>query len=119
MTARQEAWKRLVDFIEVKLGKPFLGQNSLAPETDLYHDLDLNPPEISALLNEWGTIFGVDMSEFELGHYYPFIQLSKPAFFWTVLKSPFSLEARETLGGWQLTLGMLEEAMIRGKWVID
>ena len=80
MIARPEAWERLVDFIEANLGKPFLGQNSLAPETHLYHDLDLNPPEISAF-NEWGTKFDVDTTEFQLGHYYPFIQLSKPAFF--------------------------------------
>jgi hypothetical protein len=51
------------------------------------------------------------MSEFQLGHYYPFIQLSKPAFFWTVLKSPFSLDARQTLGEWQLTLGGFNRSM--------
>jgi len=114
MIAQSKAWELLIEYLEMKLGK-----RKLSPETDLYHDLDLNPPAISALLDDWGSKFGVDMSGFELDHYYPFIKLSKPAFFWALLKSPFSLQARETLGGWQLTLGMLEEPMIRGKWVID
>ncbi|SAK98753.1 acyl carrier protein [Caballeronia calidae] len=119
MTAQSQTWDRLVEYFEAKIGKPPLGQTRFTPETDLYHDLDLNPPEISALLHDWGLNFGVDISEFDIGHYYPFSQLSKPAFFWTLLRSPFSRQARETLGGWQLTLGMLEEAMIREKWVVD
>jgi hypothetical protein len=119
MIAESQAWAQLIEFIELKMGKPLLGQDRFTPETDLYHDLDLNPPEISALLRDWATRFSVDMSEFDIGHYYPVSQLSKPAFFAMLLKSPFSHQARETLGGWQLTLGMLEEAMIRGKWVID
>ncbi|WP_321799882.1 DUF1493 family protein [Caballeronia sp. J97] len=119
MVAKSQDWERLVDYFEARIGKPLLGRNRFTPETDLYHDLDLNPPEISALLNDWGTTFGVDMSEFEIGHYYPFIRLNRPAFLWALLTSPFSRKARETLGGWQLTLGMLEDAMTRGKWVID
>ena len=119
MTAESQAWEALIEYIEGKVGKPLLGQDRFTPETDLYHDLDLNPPEISALLRDWAMRFDIDMSEFNIAHYYPVSQLSKPAFFLTLLRSPFSQQARETLGGWQLTLGMLEEAMIRGKWVID
>ncbi|MEX3955954.1 uncharacterized protein DUF1493 [Trinickia symbiotica] len=118
MPESNETWVQLVRFFEPRLAKPIFGENRLTRNTDLYHDLDMEPDEIEQVLREWATAFDVDMSAFDLGHYYPASELNRKDFFVTLLKVPFSKRARETLGGWQLTLGMLEDAMRSGKWVI-
>lgn len=117
MSEQNEAWTKLVEFFESRIEKPVIGKNRFTRDTDLYHDLDMEPYEIERVLREWSAQFNIDTGEFDLGHYYPASKLSKKEFFLTVLKVPFSREARETLGGWQLTLGMLEEAMLKGKLV--
>lgn len=118
MSNQTDAWVQLVEFFESIAGKPLIGQNKFTRETDLYHDLDLEPKTIQSILCSWGSRFNVDMADFDIVHYYPASKLSHKDFLLTLLKIPFSRHSRETLGGWQLTLGMLEEAMILGKWKI-
>jgi hypothetical protein len=93
-----------------------LSADSNSRETDLYHDLDMNPDHISKFMKRWAAQFHVELNGFDLHHCYPAAKLSIGSFLATVAKSPFSANARETLGGRSLTLGMLEEAMKTGRW---
>jgi len=115
--AEDDEWSRLQQFIWPIWGRAPFGMNEeLTRDMDLYHDLDWNPKKIAIVMNEWANKFGVDMTEFDLYHYYPSAALSRWEFFITTLKAPFNVTARETLGGWQLTLGMMEDAMKTGHW---
>lgn len=109
-------WTDLREFIAADAGKPLVGQLELTRDTDLYHDLDMNPQHIEQLIRRWASQFGVDLSEFDIHYYYPSAKLGIGSFLATVVKSPFSADARETLGGRSLTLGMMEEAMQGGRW---
>jgi len=117
MNLESKEWAELIRFIDPVVGRPLTGKNEYCRDTDLYHDLDLEPKAIQALLNAWATRFDVDMTEFDLHHYYPADKLSKKDFFLTLGKVFFSKKAREKMGGWALTLGMMEEAMQRRKWI--
>ncbi|KWN70409.1 hypothetical protein WM24_06400 [Burkholderia ubonensis] len=111
-----DVWKSLEEFVAANAGKPLVGRLELTRDTDLYHDLDMEPDHIDKLIRRWATKFGVDLSTFDIHYYYPSAKLGIGSFLVTVVKSPFSTEARETLGGRSLTLGMMEEAMQRGRW---
>ncbi|VWB86353.1 DUF1493 family protein [Burkholderia lata] len=111
-----DAWERLEAFFLADIdGLPVAGIE-LTRNTDLYHDLDLEPNDIDKLVRRWASTFGVDLSEFDIHYYYPSAKLGIGSFLVAVAKSPFSNEARETLGGRSLTLGLMEEAMERGRW---
>jgi hypothetical protein len=110
-------WDALIEFVELKIGKPVFGIDHFKPENDLYHDLDLNPPAIEALIEEWSAKFDVDILDFDLAYYYPFSAFDKRQLLWITIKTPFSRTARETLGGYRITLGMLEEFIRCGRWV--
>jgi hypothetical protein len=111
-----DAWNNLVEFIAKDAGDPLVGKLNLTRETDLYHDLDMEPKRIALLIDQWAAKFGVNLADFSIDDYYPSAKLGLGSFFMTVVKSPFSAQARETLGGQAITLGMLEEAMKRGEW---
>ncbi|KVG38154.1 hypothetical protein WL29_08130 [Burkholderia ubonensis] len=111
-----DAWKSLEEFVAADAGKPLVGRLELTRDTDLYHDLDMEPDHIDKLVRRWAVKFGVDLSAFDIHYYYPSAKLGIGSFLAAVVKSPFSTEARETLGGRSLTLGMMEEAMERGRW---
>jgi hypothetical protein len=111
-----DAWNSLIEFIAKNAGEPVIGRLNLTRETDLYHDLDMEPKHIALLIDQWAAKFGVNLSDFAIDDYYPSAKLDLRMFLMTVVKSPFSAQARETLGGQALTLGMMEEAMKRGKW---
>ncbi len=112
-------WRALIDYLDEKIGKPLFGKNIFRPDDDLHHDLDLNPPAIASLIGDWSEKFGVDISDFDLASYYPASLLNTPHLLWTTLKAPFSRTARETLGGWRITLSMLESSIRLGKWTRD
>lgn len=112
----EDVWKNLEEFISADAGKPLVGQLELTRDTDLYHDLDMNPDHIERLIRRWAAQFGVDLSEFDIHYYYPSAKLGIGSFLAAVVKSPFSAQARETLGGRSVTLGMMEEAMQGGRW---
>jgi hypothetical protein len=111
-----DIWKRLEAFVADDAGKPPFGQLHLTRDTDLYHDLDMTTAHIKRFLDQWAATFHVDMASFDLHFYYPPDKLGLGSFFATIVKSPFSVAARETLGGRSLTLGMLEDAMRLGRW---
>ncbi|VWC90077.1 acyl carrier protein [Burkholderia contaminans] len=111
-----DTWKRLEAFITGDIGALPVRRIELSRDTDLYHDLDMEPDAIDTLIKRWGGAFGVDLSAFDIHYYYPSAKLGMGSFLDAVVKSPFSLDAREKLGGRSLTLGMLKEAMERGRW---
>lgn len=111
-----DTWKRLEAFIATDIEKLPVGRIELSRDTDLYHDLDLEPGDIDRIVRQWAETFGIDLSAFDIHYYYPSAKLGIGSFLATVVKAPFSAEARETLGGRSLTLGMMEEAMERGRW---
>jgi hypothetical protein len=88
-------------------------------DMDLYHDLDWEPRKIGEVMQMWADRFRVDIEDFDVGYYIPQAGMSARAFFMVTLKSLFSSQARSLLGRRSLTLGMLEEAMIKGKWLRD
>lgn len=112
-----DIWTCLSQFVAADIGKPMLGALDLSRDTDLYHDLDMNPDHIARFMSAWAVRFDIDITAFDIDDFYPSAKLGIGAFLASVLKSPFSANARETLGGHALTLGMLEEAMKSGRWV--
>lgn len=111
-----DTWKRLEAFIATDIEKLPVDRIELSRDTDLYHDLDLEPSDIDRIVRQWAGTFGIDLSAFDIHYYYPSAKLGIGSFLATVVKAPFSTEARETLGGRSLTLGMMEKAMERGRW---
>ncbi|WP_321785341.1 DUF1493 family protein [Burkholderia pyrrocinia] len=111
-----DVWKSLEAFIAADIGRLPVDRIELTRDTDLYHDLDMEPGDIDKLVGRWAVTFGVDLSAFDIHYYYPSAKLGIGSFLAAVVKSPFSDEARETLGGRSLTLGMMETAMVRGRW---
>jgi hypothetical protein len=112
-----DAWPQLQKFIrEVRAAGAFGLYEELTRDMDLYHDLDWEPPKIVNIMRTWGERFHVDLSDFNVAYYVPSASMRKRDVVLAALKSPFSPKARESLGGRSLTLGMLEEAMKRGRW---
>lgn len=114
----RDEWEILQQFIREARGpSPFGLDDELTRDMDLYHDLDWRPDRIVEIMNWWAERFGVDISEFDIAHYIPSVKMRTSEFLVTTLKAPFSATARDALGGRLLTLGMMEEAMRRGRWV--
>ncbi|HHL4082610.1 MULTISPECIES: DUF1493 family protein [Burkholderia] len=112
-----DAWPQLQQFIrEVRAAGVFGLDDELTRDMDLYHDLDWEPPKIVNVIQMWGERFHVDLSDFNIAYYVPSASMRRRDVVLAALKSPFSAKARESLGGRSLTLGMLEEAMKRGRW---
>jgi hypothetical protein len=44
------SWTDLREFIAADADKPLVGQLELTRDTDLYHDLDMNPEHIEQLI---------------------------------------------------------------------
>ncbi|CAN7508908.1 DUF1493 family protein [Trinickia sp. LjRoot230] len=112
-----DAWHQLQQFIREVRAPGVLGiDEKLTRDMDLYHDLDWEPPKILDIMRTWSERFNVDLRDFDVAYYVPSASMRKRDVVLAALKSPFSAKARESLGGRSLTLGMLEEAMKRGRW---
>ncbi|WP_084044346.1 DUF1493 family protein [Burkholderia sp. A2] len=101
---------------EVRAAGVFALDEELTRDMGLHHDLDWEPPRIVSVMQTWAERFHVDLSDFNIAYYVPSASVRKRDVVLAALKSPFSAKARESLGGRSLTLGMLEEAMKRGRW---
>lgn len=113
-----EAWLKRQQFIrEARATGVFGVDEQVTRETDLYHDLDWEPAKIETVMQAWAQRFHVDLTDFDVAYYIPSANMRKRDVMLAALKAPFSAKARESLGGYSLTLGMLEEAMARGRWV--
>ena len=113
-------WEKLQVFINELRGPSAFGlDDALTRDMDLYHDLDWRPERIVEIMSLWAGRFGVDISDFDIAYYVPSAKMRSGEFLWATLKAPFSASTREALGGRLLTLGMLEEAMQRGRWILE
>ncbi len=115
-----DLWLQLQRFIREVRAPGVLGiDEKLTRDMDLYHDLDWEPEKVVNVMRAWGERFRVDLNDFDVAYYIPSATMRKRDVVLAALKSPFSAKARESLGGRSLTLGMLEEAMKRGRWEQD
>ncbi len=107
---------RLVELIRVEADSILWGKLKIASEKDLCADLDLTDRAVLRLVDKLANIFDVDISEFDIDHYYP----SRNVKFWwflvEVLKTPFSETARNKVVERELTVGMMEDAIRSGRW---
>ncbi|SMG12158.1 DUF1493 family protein [Paraburkholderia susongensis] len=115
-----DTWVDLDQFIrEMRTPAALPLDEELTRDMDLYHDLDWEPARITDVMHRWAERFHVDLKDFDVAYYVPSANMRKRDVMAAALKSPFSAKARELLGGRSLTLGMLEEAMKRGRWQRD
>jgi hypothetical protein len=112
----KSSWESLQEFMTSAWGRPILGSPALTRDIDLYHDLDMQPDRIEKLMADWARKFNVDATQFDINDYYPSKNLRMSQFLTALIKAPFSAAARDALATQSLTLGMLEEAMQRGRW---
>jgi len=115
-----DEWDKLVKFVHEMDAPALFGRESkLTHDMDLYHDLDWNTQKIEKVIAVWAEQFDVDISNFDISYYIPSARMRNSELLWATLKSPFSMKAREILGGRVLTLGMMEEAMRRRRWIAE
>lgn len=109
---KDEIWERLEAFAREELGRPlFGGKLNLQPMSRLEEDLGLTKLDAVEFITKWAETFNVQVREFPYRRY-------------------FSPEGQELLSSFlglfskhfrrpplvPLTLGMLAEAMRRGRW---
>lgn len=95
------------------------GEDALTRDMDLWEDIEWDEDKIAEVIKLWAERFHVDIQNFDLLFYYPTANLGKGEFTLLVLKAIFSAKARKAISHRALTLGMMEEAMIKGKWMQD
>ncbi|HVE09846.1 MAG TPA: DUF1493 family protein [Paraburkholderia sp.] len=111
-TTDDEAWNRLEAFARAELGRPLLGgQLTLQPHTSLEDDLGVTGLDAVEFIDKWAQTFSIEARDFPYSRY-------------------FRPEGQQLLSGllglvskrycrpapMPLTLGMLAEAMRRGRW---
>ena len=99
-------------FARVELGRPLFGsQLNLQPSSRLGQDLDLTGDDATEFINAWAQAFSVDIRGFPYGRYFgpEGFDLLSP------LLGLFSMRFRRSPLV-ALTLGMLAEAMMRGRF---
>jgi hypothetical protein len=109
---KDDSWPQLEAFTRVELGRPlFGGQLNLQPSSRLTQDLGLTGHDGTEFIDAWAQRFKVDVRGFSSGRYFGpegFDVLSP-------LLGLFSKRFRRPALV-PLTLGMLAEAMRRGRW---
>lgn len=109
---KDETWQQLEAFARVELRRPlFGGQLNLQPSSRLEQDLGLTGHDATEFIDTWAQRFKVDVQGFSSGRYFGpegFDVLSP-------LLGLFSKRFRRPALV-PLTLGMLAEAMRRGRW---
>ncbi|WP_126285664.1 DUF1493 family protein [Burkholderia stagnalis] len=105
-------WDQLEAFAREELGKPiFGGPLKLTPDSRIEEDLRLTGLDAVEFIDKWAETFGVEAQGFPYNRYFGPESLD-------VIKSVlglFSKKHRDTELV-PLTLGMLAEAMRRGRW---
>lgn len=105
-------WKRLEAFAREELGRPlFGGQRNLQPASRLEEDLGLTGLDAVEFIDKWAETFNVQAQGFPCRRYFgPEGQQLLSSFLGLFAKR---FRRPELV---LLTLGMLAEAMRRGKW---
>ncbi|WP_186036265.1 DUF1493 family protein [Burkholderia gladioli] len=109
---KDEIWERLEAFTREELGRPlFGGRLDLRPESRLEQDLGVTGSDAVEFIDSWAEAFKVDAHGFPYRRYFrPEGQELLSSFLGLFVK-PFRRPEPQPL-----TLGMLAEAIRRGKW---
>jgi len=105
-------WNRLEAFAREELGRPiFGGQLKLTPDSRLEGDLRLTGLDAVEFIDKWAETFGIDAQGFPYNRYFG------PDTF-DVVRSVLGLFSKRHRDPARvpLTLGMLADAMRRGRW---
>ncbi|KVG84552.1 acyl carrier protein [Burkholderia ubonensis] len=105
-------WDQLEAFAREELGKPiFGGPLKLTPDSRIEEDLRLTGLDAVEFIDKWAETFGVEAKGFPYNRYFGPESLD-------VIKSVLGLFSKKHRDPElvPLTLGMLAEAMRRGRW---
>ncbi|PMS33228.1 uncharacterized protein DUF1493 [Trinickia symbiotica] len=105
-------WLQLEAFARKELGRPlFDGQLKLTPDSRLEEDLRLTGVDAVEFIDKWAETFGIEAQGFPYNRYFGPDSLD-------VIKSVLGLFSKRFRDPplVSLTLGMLAEAMRRGRW---
>ncbi|MGN6087366.1 DUF1493 family protein [Trinickia sp.] len=109
---KDETWDRLEAFARKELGRPlFGGQLNIQPASRLEDDLGLTGLDAVEFIDKWADTFHVQAGEFPYRRYFSPEGQQLLSSFLGLFSKRFR---RPTLV--PLTLGMLAEAMRRGRW---
>ncbi|WP_206951922.1 DUF1493 family protein [Trinickia acidisoli] len=107
---RDDAWEKLEAFAREELGRPLFGKPRLELSTRLEEDLGLTGVDAVEFIDHWAERFGVTAKECPYARYFGPEGLDVIG----SIASIFSKRARRPLV--PITLGMLAEAMVAGRW---
>ncbi|KWN97249.1 MULTISPECIES: DUF1493 family protein [Burkholderiaceae] len=105
-------WDQLETFAREELGKPiFGGPLKLTPDSRIEEDLRLTGLDAVEFIDKWAETFGIEAQGFPYNRYFGPESLD-------VIKSVLGLFSKKHRDPElvPLTLGMLAEAMRRGRW---
>jgi hypothetical protein len=105
-------WEQLEAFAREELGRPWFGRAlKLTPDSRIEEDLRLTGLDAIEFIDKWAEKFGVDAQGFPYRRYFGADNLD-------VIRSVLGLLSRRFRDPplVPLTLGMLAEAMQRGRW---
>lgn len=107
-----DVWPRLEAFAREELGRPLLGGRlDLKPSSSLEQDLGLTGLDAVEFIDTWAKTFGVQANEFPYRRYFA----PEGQELLSSILGLFSKRFRRPPPA-RLTLGMLAEAMRRGRW---
>ncbi|KAB0644415.1 DUF1493 family protein [Burkholderia latens] len=107
-----EIWNRLEAFAREELGRPiFGGALKLTPDSRLEEDLRLTGVDAVEFIDKWAEKFNVAAQDFPYSRYFGPDS-------WDVVRSVMGIFSKKYRDPQlvALTLGMLAEAMRRGRW---
>ncbi|MGN6652508.1 DUF1493 family protein [Trinickia sp.] len=109
---KDETWDRLEAFAREELGRPlFGGQLDIQPTSRLEDDLGLTGLDAVEFIDKWADTFHVQVHEFPYRRYFSPEGQQLLSSFLGLFSTRFRRPALVPL-----TLGMLAEAMRRGRW---
>ncbi|MGN6234325.1 MAG: DUF1493 family protein [Trinickia sp.] len=109
---KDETWERLEAFSREELGRPlFGGQLNIQPTSRLEDDLGLTGLDAVEFIDKWAETFHVQVSDLPYRRYFGPEGQQLLSSFLGLFSARFRRPALKPL-----TLGMLAEAMRRGRW---
>lgn len=109
---KDDTWERLEAFARVELGRPILGGRlNLQPTSRLEEDLGLTGLDAVEFIDKWAETFSVPAQGFPYRRYFRPEGQELLSSFLGLFSKRFRQPCRVPL-----TLGMLADAMRRGRW---
>jgi acyl carrier protein len=111
MNLMDEIWDKLEAFARKELGKPLFGRIVLTPASRLEEDLGLTGVDAIEFIDKWAEAFGVNAQGFPYDRYFGSDNLDVVGSVLGIFSKRFRQPKLVPL-----TLGMLADAMRRGRW---